>query len=34
MSMFHYATLEEAVARALEGEAVHLIHHEMSGAAI
>lgn len=27
MSMFHFAILEEALARALEDEAAHLIHH-------
>lgn len=27
MSMFHFATLEEALVRALEDEAAHLIHH-------
>lgn len=27
MSMLHYTTLDEATARALEGEAAHRIHH-------
>lgn len=27
MSMFHYATFEDALARAMEGEATHHIYH-------